>query len=126
MAPAAGAAGGPGGAFMSRFHTLTTLVSTVPFNGDVNPYGTAVVARSTGRLHAGNVLVSNFNAKSNLQGTGTTIVQISPSGHRTLFAHITASMLPGRCPGSGGHHHPRGSDGGGCGAYRGDTRHSRH
>ena len=102
MAPAAGAAGGPGGAFLSRFHTLTTLVSTVPFNGDVNPYGTAVVARSTGRLHVGNVLVSNFNAKSNLQGTGTTIVQISPGGRRTLFAHITRSALPGRCPGGVG------------------------
>jgi hypothetical protein len=87
---------------LSRFHTLTTLVSTVPFNGDVNPYGTAVVARSTGRLHVGNVLVSNFNAKSNLQGTGTTIVQISPGGRRTLFAHITRSALPGRCPGGVG------------------------
>jgi hypothetical protein len=24
----------------------------VPFNGDVNPYGTAVIGSSTGRLHA--------------------------------------------------------------------------
>ena len=100
MAPAAGAAGSP--PFLSQFHKLTTIVSTVPANGDVNPYGTFVVARSTGRLHAGDVLVSNFNNKANLQGTGTTIVQISPSGHRTLFAHITASMLPGRCPGGVG------------------------
>ena len=102
VAPAAGAAGGPGRAFLSRFHTLTTLVSTVPFNGDVNPYGTAVVGRSTGRLVAGDVLVSNFNAKTNLQGTGSTIVQVSPGGHRSLFAHITASMLPGACPGGVG------------------------
>lgn len=94
--------GGPGGAFLSRFHTITTLVSTVPFNGDVNPYGTAMIARSTGRLVAGDVLVSNFNAKSNLQGTGSTIVQISPGGRRTLFAHITRSMLSGRCPGGVG------------------------
>ena len=100
MAPAAGAAGSP--PFLSRFHKITTIGSTVPANGDVNPYGTFVVARSTGRLHAGDVLVSNFNNKANLQGTGTTIVQISPSGHRTLFAHITASMLPGRCPGGVG------------------------
>jgi hypothetical protein len=102
MAPAAGAAASSGPPFLSQFHKLTTIVSTVPANGDVNPYGIAVIGRSTGRLHAGNVLVSNFNAKSNLQGTGTTIVQISPSGHRTLFAHITRSMLPGRCPGGVG------------------------
>ena len=102
VATAAGAAGGPGRAFLSRFHTISTVVSTVPFNGDVNPYGTAVVARSTGHLQAGDVLISNFNAMSNLQGTGTTIVQISPDGHRTLFAHITPSALPGRCPGGVG------------------------
>jgi hypothetical protein len=99
VVPAAWAAGGPGTAFVNRFHKISTVASTVPFNGDVNPYGTAVIARSTGRLHAGNVLVSNFNNKANLQGTGTTIVQVSPGGHQTLFAHITPSMLPGPCPG---------------------------
>jgi hypothetical protein len=99
VAPAAWAATGPGGAFLNRFHKISTVASTVPFNGDVNPYGTAVIASSTGRLHAGNVLVSNFNNKANLQGTGTTIVQVSPGGHRSLFAHITASSLPGPCPG---------------------------
>jgi hypothetical protein len=102
VATAAGAAGVPGPAFLSRFHTISTIASTVPFNGDVNPYGTAVVARSTGHLQAGDVLISNFNAMSNLQGTGSTIVQISPSGHRTLFAHITPSALPGACPGGVG------------------------
>jgi hypothetical protein len=78
---------------------MRTVASTVPANGDVNPYGVAVVPRSTGRLHRGDVLVSNFNAKSNLQGTGTTIVQISPKGTRTVFARITKSSLPGPCPG---------------------------
>jgi len=102
VAPAAGAAGYWHVAFISRFHKITTVASTVPFNGDLNPYGVAVVSRSTGRLHAGDVLVSNFNNKHNLQGTGTTIVQISPGGQRRLFAHITRSMLPGRCPGGVG------------------------
>lgn len=101
-APAARAQAGPRAAFLSRFHTVTTIASTVPANGDVNPYGTAVITRSTGRLHAGDVLVSNFNNKANLQGTGTTIVQISPGGHRSLFAHVTPGMLPGRCPGGVG------------------------
>jgi hypothetical protein len=34
----------------------------------------------------GSVLVSNFNGSSNLQGTGTTIVSISPTGQQSLFA----------------------------------------
>jgi hypothetical protein len=88
--------------FIHHFHHLNTIASTVPHNGDVNPYGIFVVRHSTGRLHRGNVLVSNFNNKANEQGTGTTIVQISPSGHRTLFARIRASALPGRCPGGVG------------------------
>jgi hypothetical protein len=102
LATASAAVGSSNGAFLGHFHEISTIASTVPFNGDVNPYGTAVIARSTGRLHAGNVLVSNFNDRANLQGTGTTIVQISPGGHRSLFAHITRAMLPGRCPGGVG------------------------
>ena len=35
-----------GGSFIGQFHTISTLVSTVPKNGDVNPYGTVVVPRS--------------------------------------------------------------------------------
>ncbi len=64
-----------------------TVVSTVPPNGDGNPYGVASVPNgfpSGGPLSAGDILVSNFNASSGLQGTGTTIVQIS-KGKNTLF-----------------------------------------
>jgi hypothetical protein len=50
-------------------------------------------------LVQGNILVSNFNASSNLQGTGTTIVQLTPGGVNTLFAQIDVSTLPGPCPG---------------------------
>jgi len=85
--------------FIGRFHRTSRVASTVPANGDVNPYGVVVVGRSQGRLHRGNVLVSNFNNAKNLQGTGSTIVQITPSGHRTVFAHITRASLPGRCRG---------------------------
>jgi predicted lipoprotein with Yx(FWY)xxD motif len=76
--------------------------STVPGNGDVNPYGVAVVPRSIGHLVKGDILVSNFNNKANLQGTGTTIVQLSPSGSRHLFASITPASVAGRCPGGVG------------------------
>jgi hypothetical protein len=74
----------------------------VPKNGDVNPYGTVVVPHSVGKLVQGDVLVSNFNNSANLQGTGTTIVQISPDGKRFLFAQLDPNHLPGPCPGGVG------------------------
>jgi len=75
---------------------------TVPANGDVNPYGVAVVPRSSGKLMLGHVLVSNFNNSHNLQGTGTTIVDIAPNGTLSVFAQINAANLPGPCPGGVG------------------------
>jgi hypothetical protein len=57
--------------------------STIPANGDLNPYGVAFVPEgfpAGGAISAGDVLVSNFNSSANLQGTGTTIVQLTPSG----------------------------------------------
>ena len=89
-------------AFLAPLKTVSTIASTVPANGDVNPYGIVVVPTSTGTLHAGDLLISNFNNKTAGQGTGTTLVQISPSGHRWLFANISASSLPGSCPGGVG------------------------
>jgi len=56
--------------------------STIPANGDVNPYGVAFVPPAFpggGTLAAGDVLVSNFNNSANLQGTGTTIIAFKPS-----------------------------------------------
>ncbi|HET7013311.1 MAG TPA: hypothetical protein VFI65_05345 [Streptosporangiaceae bacterium] len=85
--------------FIGGLHRTKLVASTVPRNGDVNPYGVAVVKHSQGRLQRGSVLVSNFNNKKNLQGTGSTIVQVSPSGQRTVFAKISMRGLPGRCPG---------------------------
>jgi hypothetical protein len=97
----AGAANAGGfGAFTGPLHHVTTLASTVPGNGDVNPYGMAVIPRSTGDLWRGNVLVSNFNDKANVQGTGTTIVEITPSGHMWQFAKISRHLLG--CPGGVG------------------------
>src|ERR1035441_4532833 len=75
-------------------HTITTIASTVPANGDINPYGIFVVPNTVGSLVKGNLLISNFNAASNQQGTGTTIMQISPSGNVSQFAQIDASSLP--------------------------------
>jgi hypothetical protein len=64
-------------------------VSTVPANGDVNPYGVVFVTQNfltgSGPLKHGDILVSNFNNKANLQGTGTTIVRIPRKGAPSLF-----------------------------------------
>src|SRR5450830_1200079 len=74
--------------FLDRFNTVNLVASTVPGNGDENPYGIVFVRRSVGSLKKGHVLVSNFNNSTNVQGTGTTIMQISPEGTPSLFAMI--------------------------------------
>ncbi|HWX45498.1 MAG TPA: hypothetical protein VNY52_09275 [Solirubrobacteraceae bacterium] len=88
--------------FIGQFKTITSIGSTVPANGDVNPYGIVTVPQSEGTLVRGDTLISNFNNEENLQGTGTTIVQISPTGSLSLFAKINPSKLPGPCPGGVG------------------------
>ena len=92
---------------LPRLKTISTIASTVPGNGDVNPYGMAQVKRTTGNLRAGHILVSNFNNAptaqgGNLQGTGTTIVDVAPDGSVSLFAALTAGSLHGACPGGVG------------------------
>jgi hypothetical protein len=86
--------------FLSHFSAVNVVASTVPSNGDVNPYGVANVPFSTGTLVRGDTLVSNFNASNNTQGTGTTIVEVAPTGQVSLFAQINPN-LPG-CPGGVG------------------------
>jgi hypothetical protein len=86
-------------AFLGQLHGLAQVASTVPANGDVNPYGVAVVPASAGRLTAGDILVSNFNDKANVQGTGTTLVEVSPAGHTSVFANISALPAGQSCPG---------------------------
>jgi hypothetical protein len=88
--------------FIGQFHTITALGSTVPANGDLNPYGIATVPQSIGALARGDTLVSNFNNAENEQGTGTTIVQVTPTGSLSVFAQIKTSALPGPCPGGVG------------------------
>jgi predicted lipoprotein with Yx(FWY)xxD motif len=92
--------------FLTNLTTVSKVASTVPTNGDVNPYGLVFVPASVGKLQAGQMLVSNFNAKEsakeNGQGTGTTIVQVSTAGKVTPFATIDAKTLPGSCPGGVG------------------------
>jgi hypothetical protein len=85
--------------FLRQLHGTAQVASTVPANGDVNPYGVAVVPASDGRLTAGDILVSNFNDKANVQGTGTTIVEVSPAGQTSVFASISKMPAGQACPG---------------------------
>jgi hypothetical protein len=70
-------------------------VSTVPPNGDVNPYGVAFVPPQfpTGTVLPGDILVSNFNDKRNLQGTGTTIVDVPAA-----YGSSTSVFFQGKAP----------------------------
>lgn len=87
------------GTFLVHLQRVTQIASTVPSNGDLNPYGVAVVPASSGRLVAGDMLVTNFNDRRNVQGTGTTIVEVSPTGESQSFAQL-AQLPPGAsCPG---------------------------
>jgi DNA-binding beta-propeller fold protein YncE len=58
--------------------TASTIPPSGPQAGDVNPYGVAIVPfADSGRLHRGDILVSNFNDAAGDQGTGSTIVSVS-------------------------------------------------
>jgi hypothetical protein len=102
LSPATASAFPFGPPFIGGLHKVKEIGSTVPGNGDLNPYGIVVVRHSAGALVQGDVLISNFNNSENLQGTGSTIVEISPGGSQTLFAQLKASELPGSCPGGVG------------------------
>lgn len=72
----------------SIFPLLPPSVSTVPSNGDVNPYGVAFVPRTVpedGILRPGDILVSNFNNQANKQGLGTTILRVDRTGKTSTF-----------------------------------------
>jgi hypothetical protein len=88
--------------FLGSLGTVSQLASTVAPNGDVNPYGVAIVPTTIGHLVAGATLVSNFNDKANIQGTGTTIMEIPPHGSAHLFSQISHLGTGLRCPGGVG------------------------
>jgi hypothetical protein len=104
VGPAAGAT--TSSSFLGQLHgSVTTVATTVPRNGDVNPYGVTVVPRSAGDLVQGDVLVSNFNNGKNQQGRGRTIVQLPPGGLApNTPAPVFARIDPGpvACPGGVG------------------------
>ena len=91
------------GAATQQFLPDIIISSTVPSNGDLNPYGVAFVPPgfpSGGTIASGDILISNFNNKRNLQGTGTTIAKLTPNdgviappGQATTFFTSSATGL---------------------------------
>ncbi len=94
---AAGARAGEKG-YLDGIKRHTTLTSTVPANGDQNPYAIVVAPVSSGTIRQGDVLVTNFNDRGNLQGTGTTIVAYTPATRTLATFAAMPRDLPG-CPG---------------------------
>lgn len=79
------------------FPPVPQTVSTVPGNGDQNPYGVAfapVSVKSGHVLAPGDLLVSNFNNGANLQGLGHSIVQVR-AGVQSLFYSAPPSWTVG-------------------------------
>jgi hypothetical protein len=74
-------------------------VSTIPSNGDVNPYGTAFVPTTFTNqsvvLKFGDLLVSNYNNNNNLQGTGTTIIRVDDRNRVSTFYTSKVTGLSG-------------------------------
>ena len=87
--------------FLETIHKHQTLTSTVPENGDQNPYAIIVAPVSIGKIQKDDVLVDNFNNLSNLQGLGTTIVDYNPATKKTTtFARVPRNLQG--CPGGVG------------------------
>ncbi|KNE75687.1 hypothetical protein BCRE_3396 [Candidatus Burkholderia crenata] len=84
--------------FLETLHKHTTLINTVPSNGDQNPYAIVVALVSSGTVKQGDVLVDNFNNSANLQGTGSTIINYHPDTKQmTVFATVPRDLKD--CPG---------------------------
>jgi sugar lactone lactonase YvrE len=87
--------------FLETVHRHVTRTSTIADNGDTNPYAIVVAPVSAGKIQQGDVLVDNFNNLSNLQGTGTTIVDFNPTTRKlTQFAKLPRQVP--NCPGGVG------------------------
>ncbi len=87
--------------FLETLRRQAPVVSTVPDNGDQNPYAIVVAPVSAGAIEKDDVLVSNFNNARNLQGTGSTIVRYTPSAKSLSTFAVIPANLP-NCPGGVG------------------------
>src|SRR5579872_4682430 len=101
LLPTGGVVAADQGGMLETIKRHSLVTSTVPANGDQNPYAIAVAPVTAGKIQQGDVLIDNFNDRNNLQGLGTTIVRYTPATKAmALFAQIPRN-LP-QCPGGVG------------------------
>jgi hypothetical protein len=101
LAPQAAAPATQPASFLDGVHRQTVLSTTVPENGDQNPYAIVVAPLSVGSIQKDDVLITNFNNDGNLQGLGTTIVDYNPTTKKlSTFAALSRDLAG--CPGGVG------------------------
>jgi hypothetical protein len=83
---------------LATIHRHITRTTTVTENGDLNPYAVVIAPMTAGKIRQGDVLVDNFNDVSNLQGTGTTVIDYDPATRKTALVTRLPQHL-GQCPG---------------------------
>lgn len=81
--PQSGAAGFDRSPDVSVLKGLTKQVvigsAIDPVNGAQNPYGLTIAPITSGKFTAGDLVLCDFNAKSNIQGTGRSILALHPT-----------------------------------------------
>jgi sugar lactone lactonase YvrE len=84
-----------GVSILKQLHKQVVIGSAVdPANGAQNPYGLTVAAVTAGKFKAGDLVVCDFNAKSNVQGTGRSIVALHPDpGSKPLHVSSDKTLL---------------------------------
>jgi hypothetical protein len=95
----------PNVSLLKELTKQVVIGSTIdPANGAQNPYGLAVAPITAGKLTAGDLVFCNFNAKSNVQGSGRSIVALHPapgsnpihlSSDKTLLGCDALALSPG-------------------------------
>jgi hypothetical protein len=76
---------------LKQLKKQVVIGSTVdPQNGAQNPYGLTVAPITAGSLTKGDLVACNFNAKSNKQGTGASIVALHPIAGSTP-THVSSN-----------------------------------
>ncbi len=80
--------------FLASLHTIRTVASTVPANGDVDPYGLAVVPSDVGSLHAGDYLSATSTPSPTTRGRA----RRSSRSPRPARGRCSPRSAQARCP----------------------------
>jgi hypothetical protein len=86
-----------GGSVLKTLKHQVVIGSTVdPVNGAGNPYGLAIAPQTAGGFTQGDLVVCNFNGKSNVQGTGQSIIALHPVAN-SVPLHISSDKTLKGC-----------------------------